>query len=196
MTMVVDGWGPMALKQLFSGGTYQLHSWDESSGYGYEWMPKSHTVDDHIDFCLMVIAKEASIGHTVTKFKFDRFYLDADELARRLAVATNGGTTAEVAASADHEKVGLAESHMDGLTRAAEAMIAVGIANLPRGVDPRAVIGLARKYAVWQTNHRSSRKGEPARVAKHRGRVPDFNPRTGMLPPHVPLQSGRVARGG
>jgi len=50
------------------------------------------------------------------------------------------------------------------------------------GADPRRYQALAHKYALYLHNRRPDKDGEPTRMQRHCGRVPDFGDKNGMIP--------------
>jgi hypothetical protein len=50
------------------------------------------------------------------------------------------------------------------------------------GADPRRYQALAHKYALYLHNQRPDKDGEPTRMQRHCGRVPDFGDKNGMIP--------------
>ena len=66
---------------------------------------------------------------------------------------------------------------MDPCNRATEAMISRAKRNL--GDNVRRFIALARNYAVWLMVRRPPKMGEPTRLQRHTGQVPDFGDKNG-----------------
>jgi hypothetical protein len=51
----------------------------------------------------------------------------------------------------------------------------------PRGIGDQHLED-ARKYAVWLAVRRPAKMGEPTRMQRHTGKVPDFGDKNGMIP--------------
>ena len=69
---------------------------------------------------------------------------------------------------------------MDPCNRATEAMISRAKRNL--GENVRRFTALARNYAVYLMVRRPPKMGEPSRLQRHTGQVPDFGDKNGMVP--------------
>ena len=159
-----------------------LHAIDASdSRYKYGRNVTTHTTDDLISFLEHVVTAEAALGHTVRVFKFDRApEVDCETLKRRVEGELK--VRVLIAPSGEHEGVHAAEQMMDSLARGSEAMIQRAARNL--GSDPRRFQALAHMYAMYLDNRRPDKDGQPSRMQRHSGRIPDFGDKKGMTP-HV-----------
>jgi hypothetical protein len=156
-----------------------LHGWDDASDFGYGVNMPSHDVNSWLTVMTKIVVEEKAKGHTVDMFKLDRGpELDCDELKRRVQAELR--VQVIIGPSGEHESVHRAEAHMDPCNRATEAMISRAKRNL--GDNVRRFTALARNYAVYLMVRRPPKMGEPSRLQRHTGQVPDFGDKNGMVP--------------
>ena len=153
---------------------------DDATGYVYAKTSDTHTTDDWVDFFSHVHAAEVMYNHKMLAVKLDRApEFDCERLKRR--VESEIHVRVLIGPSGEHECVARAEQLMDTTARATEAMLQRAKRNL--GADPRRYQALAHKYALYLHNDRRPDKdGEPSRMQRHCGRVPDFGDKNGMVP--------------
>ena len=152
---------------------------DSDSGYVYARTSDTHTTDDWVDFFSHVHAAEAIYNHRILAIKLDRApEFDCERLKQRVEGELH--VRVLIGPSGEHECVARAEQLMDTTARATEAMLQRAKRNL--GADPRRYQALAHKYALYLHNRRPDKDGEPSRMQRHCGRVPDFGDKNGMVP--------------
>jgi len=153
---------------------------DDATGYVYAKTSDTHTTDDWVDFFSHVHAAEVMYNHKMLAIKLDRApEFDCERLKRR--VESELHVRVLIGPSGEHKCVARAEQLMDTTARATEAMLQRAKRNL--GADPRRYQALAHKYALYLHNDRRPDKdGEPSRMQRHCGRVPDFGDKNGMVP--------------
>ncbi len=152
---------------------------DDASGYVYAKTSDTHTTDDWVDFFSHVHAAEMMFNHKLLAIKLDRApEFDCERLKRR--VESELHVRVLIGPSGEHECVARAEQLMDTTARATEAMLQRAKRNL--GGDPLRYQALAHKYALYLHNRRPDKDGEPTRMQRHCGRVPDFGDKNGMIP--------------
>jgi hypothetical protein len=152
---------------------------DDATGYVYAKTSDTHTTDDWVDFFSHVHAAEVMYNHKMLAVKLDRApEFDCERLKRRVEGELH--VRVLIGPSGEHECVARAEQLMDTTARATEAMLQRAKRNL--GADPRRYQALAHKYALYLHNRRPDKEGEPSRMQRHCGRVPDFGDKNGMVP--------------